>query len=138
MRWHEFIFSEKKRHKWLRHIVFWITWWIYFLLSYYLFQLFPGILFQSHQDIFSAIVPNLPIKTLLLVLLYSVPCYTLIYLFLPQILNGKWLKAILCMLSIFLFLLIISYFTYWDIFPMEIPTNKTFYLGLRLGILNFT
>jgi two-component system LytT family sensor kinase len=31
----ELIFSDDRRHRIARHVLFWLTWWVYFLLTYY-------------------------------------------------------------------------------------------------------
>lgn len=143
MQWHEFIFSEQRKHKLLRHLVFWIAWWLYFLLFFFVsqqdipggtrtFYLFPG--------------EHLPIKTFLLILLYVVACYALIYYILPKIIKGKWLKATAYFSILCLSLYFVSYYLYWNIFSFidssfgsSEPTNiKTrFWPPFNLGLLNF-
>ena len=44
MQWHEFIFSEQRKHKLLRHLVFWAAWWLYFFYV-------ASILFHNLNDL---------------------------------------------------------------------------------------
>ncbi len=114
MQWHKFVFSKKTAHWLLRHSVFWAAWWIYFLLSHYLFQQpTPGGGKHGYVTVGSFIF----IKTFLLLLIGALACYIFIYLILPQLIKGKRLKpaANVVMLAAFLFGL--GYFVYWTIFP---------------------
>ena len=115
MQWHEFVFSEKRGKRLLRHFVFWMAWWLYFSFCDYLYQreMFgikpKGYFVISGSHIF--------FKTLLLVSVYAIPCYALIYLLLPQIRKGKWWKATANILILCVFLFITGYFMYWNVFP---------------------
>src|SRR6266540_3025623 len=145
MQWHEFIFSDKTKHRLFRHITFWLAWWIYFLLCYYLFQQpFPS---DRIKPFYLTIGPPLTIKTFLLVLLYVIACYGLIYLLLPQIIKSKWLKAAAGIVLLCVFLFTASYFMYWDLFPWidslsgyhKVNDSLTrFWPAVSLGLLNFT
>ena len=144
MQWHEFIFSEQRKHKLLRHFVFWASWWLYFLLCYFLFQQpIPRLEYQ-------AILPDprrsSSLKTFLLVLLYAIACYPLIYFILPKIIKGKWLKATAYFILLCTLLFIASDFLYWDIFSSidslwgssnNNPALNRSWPAINLGLMNF-
>ncbi len=143
MQWHEFIFSEERKHKLFRHLVFWASWWLYFLLCFLLFQ----------QPIPSGIKPfyltpgdHLPLKIFLLVLLFSIVCYPLIYFILPKIVKGEWIKATAYFILLFSLLFIASDFLYWKIFTFidsrwrsskTIPVLSRSWPAINLGLMNF-
>jgi sensor histidine kinase YesM len=143
MQWYEFIFSEEKKYKVLRHLAFWSSWWLYFLLCFFLFQ----------QPIAGRIRPyylapgdHLPLKTFLLVLLFALTCYPLIYLILPKIIKGKWLKASGYFVLLCAGLYLASLFLYWNIFSSidsffgSTRTNQQLsrpWPAVNLGLMNF-
>jgi len=143
MRWHEFIFSEEKKYKLLRHLVFWSSWWLYFLLCFFIFQ----------QPIAGKIRPyyltpgdHLPLKTFLLVLLFVLACYPLMYFILPKIIKGKWLKTTGYFVLLCTGLCLVSHFLYWNIFSSIDSffgtTNINRQLSrpwpaINLGLMNF-
>jgi hypothetical protein len=144
MRWHKFIFSEKRKHKAMRHLFFWGLWWLYFLVSYTLIQQpLEGGMKPFH------VTPgaHLPLKSLLVVLMYASACYVVIYCLLPKVVKGKWLNAAINFILICLLLLIASHFLYWNIFPIidsylgspkRFNPEMRFWPAINLGILNFT
>ena len=77
MQWHEFIFSEKKQIRWLRHILFWISWGAYFLLCDYVFQIpnHPNYAYGKSKTGFIILGSQALIKVLLLLSIYAVACY---------------------------------------------------------------
>jgi len=153
MRWHEFIFSEERKTKTLRHLAFWAAWWLYFLLWYFFIQqvfipkneliinkrpgYFTGHLIVGH---------HLLIKTFLIVLLYAIACYPLIYHLLPQLIKRKWLKAMASFILLCSALFISSHVLYWNIFPFidasfgsatSPPKMSWFWPGINMGLMNF-
>ena len=143
MQWHEIIFSEERKHKILRHLAFWSSWWLYFLLCFYVFQQpIPG----RMQPFYLTPGDHLLLKTFLLVLLYAFACYPLIYFILPKIIKGKWSKATAYFVLLCSCLFIASHFLYWTIFP-SIDTlfgsSKTnlqssrLWPAINLGLMNF-
>jgi len=144
MQWREFVFSEKKNLKILRHLSFWAAWWLYFLLCYYLLQHpFPANLKPSFYQV---IGDHLPLKIFLLVLLYTIASYPVIYLFLPPIIRGKWFKILPGILILFGFSFIASHLLYWNIFPWIDPSFESFranntlahyWPAVSLGLINF-
>ncbi len=144
MQWHEFIFSEQRKHKILRHLFFWTSWWLYFLFCFILFQ--QPIPKGKTQGFYLTPGDHLLLKTFLLVLLYAITCYPLIYFILPKIIKGKWLKATAYFVLLCSFLLIASHFLYWNIFSSidallgSSKTNQRSSLlwpAINLGLMNF-
>src|SRR5438128_1638313 len=86
MQWHEFAFSQKPFYRLQRHSVFWVTWWMYFSCCYYLYQ-------QTAQNYFVTVGSWIILKVFLLILIEAIACYTFIYVLLPQLIKGKWLKV---------------------------------------------
>ncbi len=142
MQWHEFIFSEEKKHKLMRHFAFWASWWLYFLFCYFLLQQpVPGAKIKYFTP-----GEHLPIKTFLLVLLYALACYPLIYFLLPKLIVGKWLKATLYFILLCSLLFIATHFLYWGIFSFidtSLGFSKAnnpgtrFWPAINLGLMNF-
>ena len=83
MSWHEFIFSEKSPQRYIRHIVFWLLWWVYFFTSMNSLPKQTGIgwrlefSFQSFPDIFYSI---------LIVMIHILASNVFIYFLLPRFL----------------------------------------------------
>ena len=143
MQWHEFIFSEQRKYKVQRHLAFWSSWWLYFLLCFFLFQ----------QPIAGRIRPyyldpgdHLPLKTFLLVLVFALACYPLMYFILPKIIKGKWLKATGYFVLLCAGLYLASHFLYWyifssiDSFSGATRINRQLsrpWPAVNLGLMNF-
>ena len=145
MQWHEFIFSEQRKHKLLRHFVFWASWWLFFLIC---FILFPNPKLAGNKVNPFNLIPgdHLVLKTSLLVLLYALACYPLIYFILPEIIKSKWLKATAYFLLLCSFLYAATWFLFWNVFSFidsssgSSKTNysvKRFWPALNLGLMNF-
>lgn len=144
MQWHELIFSEDRKLKTVRHVVFWTAWWLYFLLCYFLLnqplpkgKIQPGYLKIDHL---------LPLKTILLLILYAIACYWMIYILFPYLIKNKWLKGVGNWILLLSFLLISSHFLYWDILPLidsafgftkPTPSVAWFWPAINLGLMNF-
>ena len=143
MQWHEFIFSEERRHKLVRHLAFWASWWLYFLLCFLLFQQpIPGRI----KPFYLTPGNHLPLKTFLLVLLFALACYQLMYFILPKIIKGKWLKATGYFVLLCTGLYFASDFLYWNIFSSidsfwgSTRTNLQStrpWPAVNLGLMNF-
>jgi sensor histidine kinase YesM len=143
MRLHEFIFSEEKKYKVLRHLAFWSSWWLYFLLCFFIFQ---QPISGNMRPYYLAPGDHLPLKTFLLVLLFALACYPLMYFILPTIIKGKLLKATGYFVLLCTGLYLASHFLYWNIFS----SIDSFYGSTRtkellsrpwpavnLGLMNF-
>jgi two-component system LytT family sensor kinase len=143
MQWHEFIFSDQRKHKLMRHFVFWALWGLYFLCCFILFNDPTGNKVNpfnlAHGD-------QLVLKTFLLVLLYALACYPLIYFILPEIIKRKWLKATAYFILLCSLLYAATYFLFWNGFSFidsYFGSSKTYYSvarfwpALNLGLMNF-
>lgn len=119
MQWHELIFSEKRRIRLLRHILFWIAWGLYFLLCDYLFQQpnHPRYAYGQTKTGFVVLGSGALLKVLILLCLYASACYVFIYGLLPQIIKRQWLKAITYILAICSVLFVSAWLVYWNVFP---------------------
>lgn len=142
MQWHEFIFSEQRNHKLLRHFVFWTLWWLYFLFCFFLFQQ------PIRNSRLKYLTPgdHLPPKTFLLILLFALACYPLIYFILPKIIKGKWMQGTAYFILLCTLLYIASDFLYWEIFSFidfSFGSSKAnysvtrFWPAINLGLMNF-
>src|SRR4030095_1890522 len=143
MQWHEFIFSEKRKHKLLRHLVFWVSWWLFFFICFILFNNMKGNMVNPFN---LAPGEHLILKTFLLVLLYTLACYPLIYFILPEIIKRKWLKGTAYFILLCSLLYVATYFLFWNVFSFidsssgSSKTNysvKRFWPALNLGLMNF-
>ena len=143
MQWHEFIFSEQRNHRLLRHFVFWALWWLYFLCCFILFNDPTG---NKVNPFNLAPGDQLVLKTFLLVLLYALACYPLIYFILPEIIKRKWLKATAYFILLCSLLYAATYFLFWNVFSFidsSSGSSKTnysvarFWPALNLGLVNF-
>jgi hypothetical protein len=140
MQWHEFFFSGARKHKAMRHLVFWASWWLYFSLCHLLYQ--QSLPFLGIRPPFLTPGDYAFLKTSSLVLLFVITLYPFVYYFFPQLIQGKWLKAITYFILICLFLFITSYFLYWKIFPLIDSSNtspkvSSFWPPINLGVMNF-
>ncbi len=145
MHWHEFVFSNKRNIRVLRHTIFWLCWWLYFLLCYHLYN--QPLNFKTIKPYYTTLGLHLPLKTLLLVLLYAAASLPLIYFTLPRLVRGKWLTAVASVLLVGGFLFSASWFLYWTLFPWintlfgehkMNPIGTQFWPPVALGLLNFT
>ena len=153
MQWHEFIFSEQRKHKLFRHFVFWIAWWSFFLIGFILFNNLKGGNPLNPPNSGNKINPfnlapgdHLLLKTSLLVLLYALACYPLIYFILPEIIKRKWLKATAYFILLCSLLYVATHFLFWNLFSFidsfsgSSKTNYStarFWPALNLGLMNF-
>ena len=129
MRWHEFILSNSPQHRYRRHLLCWLLWWIYIVFAIFFTpepipSRIPGVLadFKHHQ-------PGLlqlgylqycilvSIKSILLLLTHLLFCYSVIYVLLPSFLsNKKYSSLITIVLTACTLMLITGYFLYTTIF----------------------
>jgi sensor histidine kinase YesM len=143
MRWHEFIFSEKWIKRLLRHLIFWLAWWLYFSLCDYLYQQpMTGL-----RPVYVITGSHIFLKTLLLIFVYAMASYVFIYVLLPLVMKDKWLKAAAITLLLCISLFTAGYFMYWSVFPFvdslyghykpnHFPTR--FWPAVYLGLVNPT
>jgi len=108
-------FSEKRQQRLLRHLLFWVVWWLYFSICFHLYaQPAPG----NIQPLYITLGDHLIIKTFFLILIDAVTCYTFIYFLLPKIISGRLLIAFAIFLLLYPLLFVSAYFLYWNVFPL--------------------
>lgn len=128
----------------MRHFAFWASWWLYFLICYYVFQQpIPGMVLKP---LYLTPGDHLLFKTFLLIVLFAAACYPFIYFILPKTIKGKWLKATAYLILLCSLLFIASDFLYWMIFPTidslwgtskTIPPISRVWPAINLGLMNF-
>jgi len=81
MNWHELVFSKKKPQRYIRHIIFWLAWGLYFLVS---MNFLPTQTNVPPPPAFS--MWNYPesIHLLLILCIHILACYAFIYFILPR------------------------------------------------------
>jgi sensor histidine kinase YesM len=143
MRWHNFIFSNQTRQRFLRHAIFWLTWWLYFSAIYYLYhQTQPGTGIGTYVNLGADIF----LKSFLLLLIQAIGCYTFIYFLLPRYLvKAKWLKLTTGILLLCIIIVIAGYFVHGWLFPFvdvifnnpPVKTNlPVLWSSISAGLLN--
>lgn len=129
MSWHDLIFSNQSKHRTLRHVVSWLLWWPFIILTVFftstrVVSLKKGFSYYSqHQPglgelgFFSYCLLVLA-KSFLLVLIHIFFCYAIIYILLPAFLLKKkyWLFVSGVLLSSILVTLM-GYFLYAEVYP---------------------
>src|SRR5215204_1763775 len=114
MNWYSFIFSEKKTHRFRRHLVFWLLWWVYFIVTYfyYLQTGLQKIEFESWNFPFF-------IKSILLLSIHITACYYFINYLMPQYLfKSKYMVMVMHILLLGILILVISYFIHKTVLPV--------------------
>ena len=85
MSFHEFIFSNKPSHRYTRHMVFWLVWWLYFFGSQY----FLPQPFRSWKTGYLEWgIPELA-RSFLMLSIHIFACYATIYFLMPRYLLKK-------------------------------------------------
>jgi Histidine kinase len=97
MSWHEFVFSQKIKTRFNRHLFFWIVWWVYFFVV--------GIFLPNYLDGFrqrAYLSPGVTdvIKLTLTLFIQVLACYAIIYFLMPRyLLKARYfvfLAGIIC------------------------------------------
>lgn len=145
MHWHEFVFSNERKTRCLRHFVFWLMWWVYYSIVFFLYQLpqqpnSPG--YYNYANFNSLII----LKSLLLVLLQGVVTYYLIYFLLPRYtLKKNWFRLFAGFLLLALLIITATYLMYLKVFPFinyifHVPLGKPertqLWSIVSIGLLN--
>jgi len=114
MNWYSFLFSEKKSYRLVRHLLFWMLWWVYFTASFYHYE-------QSGLRKVEFEPWNFPffIKSLLLLSIHITSCYYFIGYLMPKYLfKGKYVLLVVYSLLLGILILFLSYFIYKTILPL--------------------
>jgi two-component system LytT family sensor kinase len=120
MNWYSFIFSQKKSHRLVRHLSFWLLWWIYFTASFYHYEQsgLQKIAFEPWNGPFF-------IKSLLLLFIHIISCYYFINYLMPQyLLKARYAALIVQVVFLGIVILFSCYFIYNTIVPI---VNSSFH-----------
>ena len=140
MNWYSFIFSEKRSNRLLRHVVFWLLWWVYFTASYYHYE-------QSGLQKIEFEPWNFPffIKSILLLSIHVIACYYFINYLMPQYLFKAKCIALGTQILILGFLILLSgYVIHKTLFPLintafnyapVIADQNTWWTSISSGLL---
>ena len=114
MNWYSFIFSEKRSHRVRRHLLFWLLWWIYFIVTYfyYLQTGLQKIEFESWNFPFF-------IKSILLLSVHITACYYFINYLMPHyFFKARYTAMVVHIVVLVLLILLVSYFIHVSVFPV--------------------
>jgi sensor histidine kinase YesM len=156
MSWHDFIFSSQSRHRFRRHLVCWLLWWVYIIFILF-FTPSPAIRqisiqpFNRHQpglkelELFSYSSLVL-LKSFLLVSFHILFCYANIYILLPAFqLRKNLLVQISGILLIGSLMISVGYFLYNIVYPfidklfglhLSRPDKHIIWRGIDGGLIN--
>jgi hypothetical protein len=81
MNFHEFIFSERLPKKYLRHGIFWLSWWSYFLCTRYLL---PQVVPMTQKTAFLKLDTADLLQSIFILMIQMMSCYVFIYILLPR------------------------------------------------------
>jgi len=138
MQQYPFIFSDERKYRLRRHLVFWVFWWIFF-----------GILYAYTAKV--TLLPNLKrlpismVDSLFFLFPHMFLAYTLMYYVIPKyIFRGRYWKAAALVLCFFFLTacfsaLIGTYLLPWLRFhlfaiPYDFPTNSSYLMSLLAGL----
>ena len=112
MNWFELVFSDNARLRYRRHVIFWLTWWIYFAGSYFFTQ-------QGFDQEWSVKwITIILLKSFLLLLCHAFIVYTSINLLLPRSFKkGSWISFTVTLVSSIAIAVAWGYFCYAILFP---------------------
>lgn len=113
MKWFDLVFSDSPRLRYRRHVIFWITWWLYFAGSYFFTQ-------QTYSQSGTAEwILIIFIKSLLLLLCHAFIVYTSIYLLLPRFFQrSRWLSFAFILSVAVAITIAWGFFCYAVLFPL--------------------
>lgn len=141
MQWYDFVFSNRPRESFMRHLLFWMTWWLYFFFIYWYNQ-HTGFEYDNFIKLGSYIF----LKSFLLLLIHAIACYIFIYFLLPRYLvKAKWLKLTAGIFLLGTLLSVSGYLLYKWLFPFvdflfntqqPIQTKTLLWTSINIGLLN--
>ena len=129
MSWHDLIFSNQSKHRIRRHLVSWLLWWVFIILTVFFTPTL--VVPNSVLPLFSQHQPGLEelgfflycllvlVKSFLLVLIHIFFCYAVIYILLPafQLKKKYWFLVSGVVLSSIL-VTAMGYFLYTEVYPL--------------------
>ena len=129
MNWHSFLFSERKTYRILRHLFFWVMWWIYFTASYYHYE-------QSGLQKIEFEPWGLPfcIRTMMLLTVHISSCYYFVNYLMPRYLFTAKYPALVVRVIILCVLIVLSSYC---IYSIAVPfVNSLFHYRPLIGNQN--
>ncbi len=145
MSWHEFIFSKKNPHRHMRHIAFWMMWWLYFFSARYLIpQLAP----MTQKIEYVNFATSDFLQSLLILFIQMLGCYVVINILLSRfLLKGKYLLFAASIILLSTAIVIATHFVNVALIPFldnVILNNKvnavnktTYWFSISNGGINF-
>lgn len=140
LNWHEFIFSNMRGERILRHFVFWLAWWIYFAGTYH-YYVQVGQQKIQYNDLSRIHI----LQTIILLAIHMASCYYFIRIVLPHFLARRNYFALAAEVVLLVtFLLAAGYFTHTRIFTYIDPTycdrlavakNTFWWISINSGLL---
>ncbi|HLO82425.1 MAG TPA: histidine kinase [Chitinophagaceae bacterium] len=140
LNWHDFIFSNLRGERMLRHFVFWLAWWIYFAGTYH-YYVQVGQQKIEYNDLSKIHI----LQTFILLVIHMVSCYYFIYSVLPHFLAKRNYSALAAEVVLLVaFLLAAGYFTHTRIFTYMDPSycdrlavakNTFWWISINSGLL---
>jgi sensor histidine kinase YesM len=142
MQWHDFVFSNQPRQRFLRHFIFWAAWWLYFSAIYWYNQH----IIEFAYDKFIKLGSYVLLKSFLLLFIHALACYVFIYFLLPRyLLKSKWLKLTTGVFLLSILVVVTGYLMYGLVFPFveSIFNNRAvdantalLWTSISIGLLN--
>src|SRR5918993_2059289 len=106
----KFMFSEEKRYRLSRHLLFWTVWGLWFFVP----REFNPAFFQKNGHFANPI--KIMIEILIILLSQPILVYPLLYFILPRyVFTGKYLKASLWIIGLLLLTVFVN--SYWQNIP---------------------
>lgn len=131
MNFYDFIFSDQRHYRSRRHLIFWVTWMLYFALTYLVpFSWVPGWDFKGplpqieKYGVWLSVLRIL-MNSVLMTVVHMLLVYGVIYFFLPKYLL-KNINKIGLSFSLFVFIIVVACFNYLNFL-------MTFSISTRLG-----
>ena len=114
MNWYDFIFSTNKYYRLQRHAVFWLLWWAYFTAIYFHYQQ------TGLQEVgFERWSLPLFVKSIFLLLMHLVACYSFSHGLLPRFLRrSNTVELTTGLLLVMAFIIVVSYQLHRGLFPL--------------------
>ncbi len=140
---HKFIFSKRAPNTYIRHIIFWLVWWLYFLATgYFVPQLNPWNQKTEYLILNSSVI----LQSVLILFIQMLACYAIIYFLLPRyLLKKRYLLFISGIILLSLAVVQVSYFIITVVMPFfesgilkttVLVHKTTYWAGISEGGIN--
>jgi len=133
MNFYDFIFSQQRRYRFRRHLLFWIAWCLYFAISFLVPTYwvpawnFNGPLPQIEKYGVGISILRIAMNSVLMTVVHMALVYGVIYYFLPKYLSRNSNRVVTTLL-LFLFVIFIACFNYLNfIMTFAISTSMGFF-----------